>query len=71
MGDYANERLTARRATAEEAELLQLLDNDAVLTVLVGVYQSSGEPITASMLVLPGSRHEIKDSNPSAEWIGS
>ncbi|MFC7480310.1 UTRA domain-containing protein [Luedemannella flava] len=63
-GDYASERLTARRATTDEAALLQLSDSDAVLSVLIGVYQSSGVPIMASMLVMPGSRHEIEDSYP-------
>ncbi len=63
-GDYATEWMTTRLATADEAKLLDLDETDPVLHVLIAVHQASGEPMLATVLVMPGSRHEIEDSYP-------
>ncbi|MFC0526756.1 GntR family transcriptional regulator [Phytohabitans kaempferiae] len=62
--DYATEHLTARTVTAEEAEVLAVEAGEAVLLVTVTLHQASGEPILASQIVMPGSRHEIEDTYP-------
>jgi len=62
--DYADELLTARKATEEEARLLDLDAADPVLSVVITAHQASGEPIAVSAVVLPGARHEIEDSYP-------
>jgi GntR family transcriptional regulator len=63
-GDYAHEWLSTRLPTPDEAKLLQIDPTDPVLTVLIAVHQSSGEPVAATSLVMPGSRHEIEDTYP-------
>jgi GntR family transcriptional regulator len=63
-GDYATERLTARRVEPAEAEALDVLADEAVISVVITVYRSSGEPVLTSVLVMPGSRHEIDDAYP-------
>jgi GntR family transcriptional regulator len=62
--DYANELLTARKATKDEAELLDLKTGDPVLSVVITAHQANGDPIATSIVVLPGDRHEIEDSYP-------
>ncbi len=63
-GDYAHEWLSTRLPTEDEAKLLDIDKTEPVLHVLVAVYQSSGEPIVAALLVMPGSRHEFEDTYP-------
>jgi GntR family transcriptional regulator len=63
-GDYVIERLTARRADASEAEALDVPADEPVISVVITVYRSSGEPVLSSVLVMPGSRHEIEDAYP-------
>ncbi|BCY06158.1 GntR family transcriptional regulator [Actinoplanes sp. L3-i22] len=62
--DYATELLTARRVDEAEAVALDVPADEAVLSVVVTVHQSTGEAIMASLIVMPGSRHEIEDSYP-------
>jgi GntR family transcriptional regulator len=64
--DHAIERITARRPSGEEAELLQLAAYDPVLSVVVTAYDAAGQPVLVSDLVLPGQRHEIQDAYPFA-----
>jgi GntR family transcriptional regulator len=63
-GDYAREWLTVRRPTAEEATVLDIDEAEPVMSILLTVHQAAGEPILASTLVLPGSRHELEDAYP-------
>jgi GntR family transcriptional regulator len=60
-GDYAREWMTTRAASPDEVTALAIDPADPVLSVVIGVYQSSGDPIMASRLLMPGSRHEIED----------
>ena len=62
--DYATERLTARRVDPSEVDALGVPEDEAVLSVVITAYQSTGEPILASLIVMPGSRHEIEDTYP-------
>jgi GntR family transcriptional regulator len=62
--DYAREWLTARLASPDEAKVLDIKESDPVLSILIVVLQASGEPILATTLVMPGSRHEVEDSYP-------
>ncbi len=62
--DFATERLTARRIGEAEAGALGVPADEAVLSVVVTAHQSSGAPIMTSLIVMPGSRHEIEDSYP-------
>lgn len=62
--DYATEWTTARRPIPAEAKALGISNAEPVLAVLIVVYTATGEPLLASALVLPGSRHEIEDTYP-------
>jgi GntR family transcriptional regulator len=62
--DYAEEMLTARRADASEAKLLEVKTGDPVLSFVITAHEASGTPISATTLVLPGARHEIEDRYP-------
>jgi GntR family transcriptional regulator len=62
--DYATERLTARPISPDEAEALAVPPDEAVLSVVITLHQSSGEPLLTSVVVMPGSRHEIEDTYP-------
>ncbi|MGI5215422.1 GntR family transcriptional regulator [Plantactinospora sp. CA-290183] len=62
--DYATERMTARRASADEAKALDVPADEPMLSVVLTVHQASGDPILTSVLVMPGSRHEIEDTYP-------
>ncbi|PWK41670.1 GntR family transcriptional regulator [Actinoplanes xinjiangensis] len=62
--DHATERISARLPTAEEAELLRIDERDAVLTVLVTVFDRSGDPRFAVDVVIPAVRHELEGSFP-------
>ncbi|MFY1672700.1 GntR family transcriptional regulator [Plantactinospora sp. WMMB334] len=63
-GDYATERMTARRVSTDEAKALDVPEDEPVLSVVLTVHQASGDPILTSVLVMPGSRHEIEDTYP-------
>jgi GntR family transcriptional regulator len=62
--DYATERLTARQIDASEVDALAVPTDEAVLSVIITAHQSSGAPILTSLIVMPGSRHEIEDTYP-------
>ncbi|MEU4422914.1 GntR family transcriptional regulator [Actinoplanes sp. NPDC024001] len=62
--DHATERISARLPTAEEAELLKITERDAVLTLLVTVFDRAGMPQFAVDAVIPANRHEIEGSFP-------
>ena len=63
-GDYAHEWLTCRKPTEDEAKLLDIEPGDPVMSLVIVVHQANGEPLLASVVVLPGSRHEIEDTYP-------
>ncbi|GAB7047880.1 hypothetical protein JCM9534A_30060 [Catenuloplanes indicus JCM 9534] len=63
-GDYVIEQLTARRVTESEAGWLEVPYDESVISTVITVYQSSGEAVLSSQLVMPGSRHEIDDAYP-------
>ncbi len=63
-GDYAVEWTSARRPTAEEAELLALEADAPVLAVTIAVHTAAGEVVLMSDLTLPGARHELEDTYP-------
>jgi GntR family transcriptional regulator len=60
--DHATERISARLPTAEEADLLRIGADDAVLTLLVTVYDQADRPRLAIDAVIPANRHEIEGS---------
>lgn len=62
--DYATERVAARQAGEAEAAALGMPPGEAVLSVVVTAHQSTGTPILTSLIVMPGSRHELEDSYP-------
>lgn len=62
--DYATERLTARQIDPSEVDALGVPTDEAVLSVIITAHQSSGAPILTSLIVMPGSRHEIEDTYP-------
>ena len=62
--DHAVERISARKPTGEEAELLQVALDSPVLNVIVTAYDATARPIQVTDIVLPGDRHEIHDAYP-------
>jgi GntR family transcriptional regulator len=62
--DHATERISARMPTAEEAELLKVSEQDAVLTLLVTVFDRAGRPQLVVDAVIPANRHELEGSFP-------
>jgi GntR family transcriptional regulator len=62
--DHATERISARLPTAEEADLLQIDEDDAVLTLLVTVYDQADQPQLAVDAVIPANRQEIEGTFP-------
>jgi GntR family transcriptional regulator len=62
--DHAVEQITARHPTGEEADLLRVLGDASVLSVIVTAYDAAGTPVQVSDLVLPGQRHELRDAYP-------
>ena|SRR6185437_11170483 len=62
--DHAIQQITARHPSGEEAELLRISRDAAVLSVVVTAYDPAGQPVQLSDLVLPGRRHEIRDAYP-------
>ncbi|MFV2104516.1 GntR family transcriptional regulator [Micromonospora sp. LOL_024] len=60
--DYATERMTARRVSPDEADALDVPADESVMSVVITVHQASGEAIMTSVLVMPGSRHEVEDT---------
>jgi DNA-binding GntR family transcriptional regulator len=62
--DHAVERISARKPTGEEAELLQVAPDSPVLNVIVTAYDAAARPVQVTDIVLPGDRHEIHDAYP-------
>jgi GntR family transcriptional regulator len=63
--DHVTERISARLASADEAELLALPSRRTpVLAVTVTAFEASGRPVQLAELVLPGDRHELEDTYP-------
>jgi DNA-binding GntR family transcriptional regulator len=62
--DHAVERISARKPTGEEAGLLDIDPDAAVLNVIVTAYDAKARPLQVTDLVLPGDRHEIHDAYP-------
>jgi DNA-binding GntR family transcriptional regulator len=62
--DHAIEQITARHPSGEEAALLQVAPDAPVLSVIVTAYDATGKALQVSDLVLPGQRHELRDSYP-------
>lgn len=57
--DHVTERLTARKPTKEEAELLG--SSDPVLGVLATVHDPAGAVLMVMSVALPGKLHELED----------
>jgi GntR family transcriptional regulator len=62
--DYASDRISARKATADEARTLQMTRGDVVLAVLAIAFDISGTPLIAADAVMPGTRMDLEDSFP-------
>jgi GntR family transcriptional regulator len=62
--DRATERISARLASREESELLEIGVRACVLTALVAVYAGGDRPAFALDIVVPPARHEFEDSFP-------
>lgn len=62
--DHAVERISARKATGEEAGLLAIDAGTPVLNVIVTAFDAAGTAVMVTDLVLPGDRHEIHDAYP-------
>lgn len=58
--DHIAERLTARRASREEAETLRVKADQPVLVILATMYDAANPRFTAQV-VMPGSMHELED----------
>ncbi|MCP2337191.1 GntR family transcriptional regulator [Actinomadura rupiterrae] len=57
-----DERLSARRATEQETEILELDAHEPVLAVLGVIRDASGRGVLAVDLALPGTLHELTDT---------
>ncbi|MFC4013927.1 GntR family transcriptional regulator [Nonomuraea purpurea] len=57
--DHITERVSARKPTKEEAELLG--SSNPVLSVLATVHDPAGAVLLAMSLALPGNLHELED----------
>ena len=62
--DHVSERISARLPDAEEARLLQIAEQDPVLTVLLSVCDRTAKPLLAVDLLLPARRHDLEDVYP-------
>lgn len=62
--DHVTERISARLPNTEEAELLQVRENDPVLTVLLVICDRSATPVLAVDVLLPAARHDLEDVYP-------
>jgi Transcriptional regulators len=60
--DHITERLTARKPTEQEAELLG--SSDPVLGVLATVHDPAGSVLMVMSVALPGELHELEDVYP-------
>lgn len=58
------ELLTARRATEQETELLQLAPDEPVLGVLASVIDATGRTVVVVEVTLPGFLHDLEDTYP-------
>lgn len=64
--DHVTERISARPATAEEADLLDAGPDSWLLTALFSVHARGGGPAFAVDVAVPPSRHGFEDSFPIA-----
>ena len=62
--DHAVERISARPATNDEAELLRTGRRECLLSVLLTAVDRSGRPRIAVDAVMPATRHELEDDFP-------
>jgi GntR family transcriptional regulator len=62
--DHVTERISARPATAEEADLLDVRRRECVLTALFAACDRDGTPVFALDVVMPPTRHEMEDRFP-------
>lgn len=60
--DHATERIGARRASKEEAELLKVDNKECMLSVAFTAFDRSGRPQVFVDVLIPSSRHELEDS---------
>ncbi|WP_345024876.1 GntR family transcriptional regulator [Actinomadura keratinilytica] len=58
------EAISARRASGEEAKLLELAPGDPVLSVVASVLDSTGRTVLVLEVALPGTLHELTDTYP-------
>ncbi|GAA4130757.1 GntR family transcriptional regulator [Actinomadura keratinilytica] len=58
------ETISARRASDDEAKLLELAPGEPVLSVVGSVLDSTGRTVLVAEVALPGSLHELTDSYP-------
>ncbi|MDG6109644.1 GntR family transcriptional regulator [Dactylosporangium aurantiacum] len=61
---HVTERISARPATPDERELLEVDDGSWLLTALFAVYTRDGLPAFALDVAVPPARHEFEDSFP-------
>jgi GntR family transcriptional regulator len=61
---HATERISARPASAEEAQLLQVGRRECLLSLLVTAYDRAGAPRLVVDVLVPTSRHELEDAFP-------
>ncbi|GAA3730763.1 DNA-binding GntR family transcriptional regulator [Spinactinospora alkalitolerans] len=61
-----SERLSARLATEQERELLQLDSGTPVLGVIASILDASEGVIAVADVVLPGDLHELEDNYPAS-----
>jgi len=60
--DHATERIGARRASKDEAELLKVDGKECLLTVAFTAFDRAGRPLVFVDVLIPASRHELEDS---------
>jgi GntR family transcriptional regulator len=62
--DTATRRVSARAATTEEADLLQIPARSCVLSVIVTAYDTTGQAQVITHAILASSRMELEDHFP-------
>lgn len=61
--DHMTEQIAARLPSLEEAKVLEITSKlTPVLALTVTAYDTAGQPLQVSQLVLPGDRHELEDT---------
>lgn len=67
--DYAVESTTLRRPTPDEADLLDVDEDDPVLVVTIVAYTAAGAPVLVSTLVRTGHAAGIESSYPLEQGL--